>query len=273
MVTLRGSAKGDDMIELLTITPVEVIATIVSTIGMYLVMVVLIRVLGQRLIASLSSFDLAAVITFGAIIGRAALGDRPRLTTGVVALCTLVLIQPIVGGIRATRLGARIVAVRPILLMAGSRRLEANLRRCHVSDAELRSRLRIAGVRHPHQIAAVIFEYSGAISILRPMAPCRRSSSSTSSTRKSRAQTDAQKSPRPLTCRPVPVFPLRCPDRGTTRATARAHPSAYPGTEAGPLSVGWIEHSGPIDRRQSPPRCARYSGRDRRTSHSSRPGC
>src|SRR6185437_4281825 len=96
MVTLRGSAKGDDMIELLTITPVEVIATIVSTIGMYLVMVVLIRVLGQRLIASLSSFDLAAVITFGAIIGRAALGDRPRLTTGVVALCTLVLIQPIV---------------------------------------------------------------------------------------------------------------------------------------------------------------------------------
>jgi uncharacterized membrane protein YcaP (DUF421 family) len=155
------------MLELLTITPTEVIVTIVATIGMYLVMVVLIRVLGQRLIASLSSFDVAAVIAFGAIIGRAALGDRPRLMTGVVALCTLVLIQAIVGGIRATRLGARIVAVRPILLMAGSRRLEANLRRCHVSDAELRSRLRIAGVRHPDQVAAVIFEPSGAISVLR----------------------------------------------------------------------------------------------------------
>lgn len=159
------------MIELLTITPMEVVATIVATIAMYLVMVVLIRVLGQRLIASLSSFDVAAVIAFGAIIGRSALGDHPRLMTGVVALCTLVLIQAIVGAARATTFGSRVVAVKPVLLMAGSRRLEANLRRCHISDAELRSRLRLAGVRHPDQIAAVIFEPSGGVSVLRSDGP------------------------------------------------------------------------------------------------------
>jgi uncharacterized membrane protein YcaP (DUF421 family) len=159
------------MIELLTITPTEVVATIVATVAMYLVMVVLIRVLGQRLIASLSSFDVAAVIAFGAIIGRSALGDRPRLMTGVVALCTLVLIQAIVGAMRATPLGSRVVAVKPVLLMAGPRRLEANLRRCHISDAELRSRLRLAGVRHPDQVAAVIFEPSGSVSVLRSDGP------------------------------------------------------------------------------------------------------
>ena len=159
------------MIELLTISPMEVLATVISTIAMYLVMVVLIRVLGQRLIASLSSFDVAAVIAFGAIIGRSALGDHPRLMTGVVALCTLVLIQAIVGATRATPLGSRVVAVKPVLLMAGAQRLEANLRRCHISDAELRSRLRLAGIRHPDQIAAVIFEPSGGVSVIRSDGP------------------------------------------------------------------------------------------------------
>ncbi|SDG78497.1 hypothetical protein SAMN04489810_1286 [Microbacterium pygmaeum] len=159
------------MIELLTISPLEVLATIIATIAMYLVMVVLIRVLGQRLIASLSSFDVAAVVAFGAIIGRASLGQEPRLMTGVVALCTLVLIQAVVGAIRSTAFGARVVAVKPVLLMAGSTPIEANLRRCHISHAELRSRIRLAGVGHPDEIAAVVFEPSGTVSVLRAGIP------------------------------------------------------------------------------------------------------
>lgn len=159
------------MIELLTISPIEVVATIISTVVMYLVMVLLIRVLGQRLIASLSSFDVAAVVAFGAIIGRASLGEDPRLMSGIVALCTLVLIQAIVGAVRATRFGANAVAVKPVLLMAGTRRIDANLRRCHITEAELRSRLRLAGVCHPDDVAAVIFEPSGGISVLRSDSP------------------------------------------------------------------------------------------------------
>ena len=121
------------MIELVTISPMEVLATVIATIAMYLVMVVLIRVLGRRPSHQLSSFDVAAVIAFGAIIGRSALDMAS--TTGVVALCTLVLIQAIVSATQATPLGSRVVAVKPVLLMAGSQRLEANLRRCHIWES------------------------------------------------------------------------------------------------------------------------------------------
>ncbi len=155
------------MLEQLTITPTEALATVVATIVLYLAMVAMIRILGQRMISSLSSFDVAAVIAFGSILGRAALGDRPRLMSGIVALCTLVAIQAIVGQIRTTRAGSHIVAVKPVLLMAGSRPIEANLRLCHITDAELRSRLRLAGIGDPEEVAAVIFEPSGGISVLR----------------------------------------------------------------------------------------------------------
>jgi uncharacterized membrane protein YcaP (DUF421 family) len=153
--------------ELFTISPREAAATVIATAGMYLAMLLIVRLVGQRLISSLSSFDLAAVIAFGAIIGRAALGDHPRLMTGVIALCTLVLLQGVVGVIRATSFGARVVSVKPVLLMAGSKPITENLGRCHITDAELRSRLRLAGVAHPDEVAAVIFEPSGSISVIR----------------------------------------------------------------------------------------------------------
>ncbi len=159
------------MLEQLTITPAETLATIVATVVLYLTMVAMIRLLGQRMISSLSSFDVAAVIAFGSILGRATLGDRPRLMSGIVALCTLVAIQALVGQIRTTRAGAQIVAVKPVLLMAGSRSIEANMRRCHVTEAELRSRLRLAGIGDPGEVAAVIFEPSGGISVLRRGVP------------------------------------------------------------------------------------------------------
>lgn len=155
------------MRDLLWITPLEALAVVLATTGMYVGLVVLVRVLGQRVLSGLSSFDLAAVIAFGSILGRASLGETPRLAGGLVALTTLVALQAIVGLARRRSWGARAVVNRPVLLMAGSRIVEAHMRRCHVLPVELQSRLRLAGVRHPSEVAAVVFEPSGAISVLR----------------------------------------------------------------------------------------------------------
>lgn len=155
------------MEELLWVTPAEAIATVLGTAGMYLAMVVLIKIVGQRMLSSMSTFDLAAVIAFGSVLGRAALGEAPRLAAGVISLCTLVAMQAIVGLIRTTRLGKRVVLSEPVLLMAGDRVLDANLTHFHVTRPELRSRLRQAGIRHRGEVAAVVFERSGTISVLR----------------------------------------------------------------------------------------------------------
>ncbi|MGO1851199.1 DUF421 domain-containing protein [Microbacterium sp.] len=155
------------MLELLGISWLEAGAVALATIGMYLALVVLVRVLGQRMLSGMSSYDLAAVIAFGGIIARAALGESPRLGGGIVAIVTLVLLQALSGVIRRSTFGARLVVNRPVLLMAGPRVLERNMGRCHVSHPELNSRLRLAGVSHPDQVGAVVFEPSGALSVIR----------------------------------------------------------------------------------------------------------
>ncbi|WP_324651721.1 DUF421 domain-containing protein [Georgenia sp. H159] len=155
------------MRELLWISPTEALAVVLATIGMYLAMLIFVRVLGPRVLSGMSSFDLVAVIAFGSVIGRAALGETPRLAAGVVALATLLALQGVVGVVRRLRWGALAVASHPVLLMAGSQVIEQHMRRCHVQPGELQSRLRMAGIRHPGEVAAVIFEPTGAVSVLR----------------------------------------------------------------------------------------------------------
>lgn len=153
--------------DLLTVSPLESLAVVLSTIGMYLAMVVLVRLLGPRMLSGMSGFDLAAVIAFGAVIGRSALGEFPAFSAGLIALATLILLQGLVGMARRTRVGATMIDNHPVLLMAGDRMLVDNMERCHVLPSELQSRLRLAGVRHPREVAAVVFEPTGATSVLR----------------------------------------------------------------------------------------------------------
>ncbi len=153
--------------ELLWLSPTEALAVAIATTGMYAALVLFVRLLGQRVLSGMSAFDLAAVIAFGSVIGRAALGESPVLGGGLVALATLIILQGLVGTLRHPRWGYRAVSPPPVLLMAGSQVIEEHMQRCHVLPQELQSRLRTAGIRHPSEVAAVTFESSGAISVLR----------------------------------------------------------------------------------------------------------
>lgn len=152
---------------LLWISPQEALSVVIATTGMYVAMVLMVRLVGARILARLSSFDMAAVIAFGAVIGRAALGDTPRFGGGLVALGTLVALQLVAGRLRRVRHGDRALTRHPVLLMAGPAVVEENLHRSHVTISDLHTALREAGVRRPDEVAAVIFEPTGSFSVLR----------------------------------------------------------------------------------------------------------
>ncbi|MGB3829668.1 MAG: YetF domain-containing protein [Ornithinimicrobium sp.] len=159
--------EGLNLWDLLTVSPLESVAVVLSTIGMYVAMLLLVRVLGPRMLSGMSGFDLAAVIAFGAVIGRSALGEFPAFSAGLIALATLILLQGLVGMARRHRFGSALIDNHPVLLMAGERMLAEPMNRCHVLPGEVQSRLRLAGVRHPREVAAVILEPNGTISVLR----------------------------------------------------------------------------------------------------------
>ncbi|MBL0887739.1 DUF421 domain-containing protein [Myceligenerans indicum] len=153
------------MRELLGITPLEAVAVVLATVGMYAALVVLVRLLGQRMLAGLSAFDLAAIIGIGSIMGRAALGEAPHLAGGIIALATLAGCQ--LATSRIGGWGARAITTRPVVLMAGSQVVERNLRRCRIAPHELAGRLRQAGIRNVDEVAMAVLEPSGTISVTR----------------------------------------------------------------------------------------------------------
>lgn len=162
-----ASREIPNLWDLLTVSPLESFAVVLSTIGMYAAMLLLVRVLGPRMLSGMSGFDLAAVIAFGAVIGRSALGELPAFSSGLISLSTLVVLQGIVGLLRKHRYGSALVDNHPVVLMAGDRMLASHMSRCHVLPGEVQSRLRLAGIRHPSEVAAVIFEPNGSMSVMR----------------------------------------------------------------------------------------------------------
>lgn len=151
----------------LLLTPADAVAVVAATAGMYWALVVLVRLLGQRALARMSSTDLATAVALGAVIGRAALGYTPTLGAGVIALVTLFTMQALAGQVRRWARTSRVMDNRPVLLMAAGEVLPENLRRTHLTEEELSPALRLAGVRHRSEIACVVLEPTGELSVLR----------------------------------------------------------------------------------------------------------
>ncbi|TYC99150.1 DUF421 domain-containing protein [Arthrobacter echini] len=156
------------------LTWADALRVVVSTVGLYLLMLTLIRVMGQRTMARLSNFDLAAAVALGAVIGRAILGYTPTLVAGALGVITLLVLQAVTGQLRRFPKGLNAVSNRAYVLMAGERIVMANLRRTHVAEHEITARLRLAGIRSWSEVACVILELTGEISVLRRGMPIER---------------------------------------------------------------------------------------------------
>lgn len=102
---------------------------LVSAVGIYLAFLIMLRIVGQRALAAMSSVDLAAMIAFGAVMGRAVLGYTPTLAAGVVGMATLLAMQAVFGVLRHSSRLDRILTNLPVLLMADGVVLHHHLRK------------------------------------------------------------------------------------------------------------------------------------------------
>lgn len=155
------------MAEQFTISASTAATVVITTVGIYLAFIILVRVIGQRSLASMSSFDLGCVVALGAVMGRTVLLEIPTLAIGVVALATFFVTQGLLGLLRQWRVMDRLMNRQPVLLMAGPRLLLDNMRKAHVVEDEIRQVLRGAGIRRLAEVRCVILERNGSVSVLR----------------------------------------------------------------------------------------------------------
>ncbi len=118
----------------------------------------------------MSSFDIAAAVAVGSTVATAASLDTP-VAHAVVTLTVLYAAQAGAALLRRRRRINRVMDNSPLLLMAGSEILADNLRQARLTEPELWSQLRRAGVVRRAEVLAVVLETTGELSVLKGGSP------------------------------------------------------------------------------------------------------
>ncbi len=138
-----------------------------SAAGIFIALIICTRISGVRSFSKLSNFDFAITVAFGSIIANTLTTNSPIFLQALLALAALFILQLTAASLRRTIPFIRkLVDNEPLLLMIGKNILQDNLRRGKVTEADVRSKLRQAGVTQYSQIKAVVMETTGDIAVL-----------------------------------------------------------------------------------------------------------
>lgn len=149
------------------VNPTNLLATVVSAVLIYVVLIGLVRIVGLRSFSKMTSVDFAMTIAIGSILASTILTASPSFPQAAVALTSLFAIQYTVARFRKdTDWVEEAVDNDPIVLMAGERILRKNLEKTRVSENDLWGKLREANVLDPSEVRAVVLETTGDISVL-----------------------------------------------------------------------------------------------------------
>jgi uncharacterized membrane protein YcaP (DUF421 family) len=133
----------------------------------FLVVVGMLRILGQEALAKMSGFDVVATVMVGSIVGNLVVGEHNAILDAVAALATVFILQQLIRYLQSRFLGAH-HAVRepPRVLVWDGALLEDRLRESSVSADEVRAAIRKAGHTSLSQIRVVVLENDGDWSVV-----------------------------------------------------------------------------------------------------------
>ncbi len=141
--------------------------TLISACLVYIIIILYTRIFGLRSFSKMSSFDFAMTIAIGSLLASTAVNKSTSVAQGGVALLALFFLQTAIAFLRRKfNWFSKAIDNQPVLLMRGSQILHDNLKKVHLSEDDLRSKLREANVLNYSQVKAVVFETTGDVSVL-----------------------------------------------------------------------------------------------------------
>ncbi len=144
-----------------------IVPTLISACLVYMIIILYTRIFGLRSFSKMSGFDFAMTIAIGSLLASTAVNKSTTVFQGGTALLALFFLQTAIAFLRRKFTWfSKAVDNKPILLMRGSEILHDNLKKAHVSEDDLRSKLREANVLNYSQVKAVVFETTGDVSVL-----------------------------------------------------------------------------------------------------------
>jgi uncharacterized membrane protein YcaP (DUF421 family) len=133
----------------------------------YAALIVGLRVSGKRTLAKLNAFDLVVTVALGSTLATTLLSSDVSLVEGVVAMGVLVLAQLVVSWSSVRwRLARRAARSSPAAVVLDGRMLESVMREQRVTATEVRQAVRSAGQGSVSDVAAVVLETDGTLSVI-----------------------------------------------------------------------------------------------------------
>ncbi|MEP7739429.1 YetF domain-containing protein [Nocardioides sp. 31GB23] len=133
----------------------------------YAALVLVLRTSGKRTLSKLNAFDLVVTVALGSTLATIFLSKDVSWVEGVVALAVLALLQLLVAVVTSRLPAVRsAVTAGPTLLLRDGQMVEHALRDARLTAAEVRQAIRGSGTGDVSQVAAVVLESDGSLSVI-----------------------------------------------------------------------------------------------------------
>jgi uncharacterized membrane protein YcaP (DUF421 family) len=151
--------------------------TFVVGVCAYAALVVLLRISGKRTLSKMNAFDLVVTVALGSTLATILLTRSVALAEGVIAFATLIGLQFVITWSSARAPWLRgLVTGEPTLLLYRGEVLPGALRQSRITESEVHAAVRAAGLSTTAEVAAVVLETDGSLSVVRSLSPDSRSS-------------------------------------------------------------------------------------------------
>jgi uncharacterized membrane protein YcaP (DUF421 family) len=133
----------------------------------YLFLILLLRVAGQRQMGQLTVIDLVIIIILGSAVETSMLADDVSLKAGLTSAATLLILNRLIAWMmRRNRKLFRLLSGGPVLLIHDGRLEEQRMRRIGFTILDLEEALRERGYKSVSEVKYCIMETDGNINVI-----------------------------------------------------------------------------------------------------------
>ncbi len=142
--------------------------TVLRSVAVYLALLILFRMTGRRSLQQLTTFDLVLLLVIGGAAQPALIGDDFSLTTALIAIATLLIMNVLFSILkRDVPIAQRLLEGQPTVLVIRGMPLRDMLRQARVDELDVMQAARERqGIMTMDDIGLAVLEVGGAISIV-----------------------------------------------------------------------------------------------------------
>jgi len=133
----------------------------------YLIMVIALRIAGQRALAKMSAYDMIVTVALGSLVAGVAISTDVTVADGVAAVVTFLVLQGATSWLQARLTHVHhLVRQRPQVMVWNGRFLDDRMRKANLTQDEVRAAIRRTGMLSLSQVQCVVLENDGEWSVM-----------------------------------------------------------------------------------------------------------